>query len=639
MAQLAEQDDEIDVGELFASILNSAWKVVISAIFGAFLFGSFAVFVSTPEYESNVLFELSESSDSASAGQFSGLVAAAGLSVPGQSSAADKLNDRILTRGFVDKIYDIGNFGSDPVMNSFVAEPGLKSRMFAMLLGPRVRQEPTREQLLEGAVGSLSRRMTVSIGDNGFVTLIIRHPVPERAAQIGNLIVDQALKDIEARSRNEIRQTLSYYAEELLNVRHDLDAASAAVRDYAIENNIQSAELLAKTSAQLSQLRTQLLEVDQIVLALNELAAVDQSDFSPEDFAKSNPISSSLEFRRLVNFSAFPSEWKAPSENQLREAQELIRDRKESLENSLQTLQTQARLTGEEAIELSRLEREVAVQSTIYESVITQFETRSLVSGFEQAGGEVLQSALPTSAPSSPSISLFVILGMVLGFLASAALVVFKSFRLGRIHTERTLQYFFSGLSFHILDRRLVPIFRNSKLSRSQFVALQDIASFNLSRSGSVAFVASSRFRLARWTILGLAQVEKRLGRSVVILDAAQAGYLGEYGKDDSQNDSEDLIKFTHPTGIQIAGIKDPISLSKEDVAQGIIDHLRSDYDCVLVACPLVEDGIATTRTFVGICDDAVLLAEKSYTTRRAIEMSRVLLSKAKAAEPVGVVV
>ena len=231
MSQLAEQDDEINLGELFAAVKHGWLVVCFTTLISIVLSGYYAFFVVVPEYEASTRFELLNSDQGGSAlGQAAGIAALVGIGLPSAATEAEALQDRILSRPFVGKIYEKSGFGTDPIFNGTLAEPDFAKRMRNLIFGEAEQQEPTQTSYNVMAIESLKGRIAIIIGENGIIQLKITHPNGSRAADIANVIVEQSLQDIFERERLDNRNSLNYFADELLQVRSDLDEANAAVR-------------------------------------------------------------------------------------------------------------------------------------------------------------------------------------------------------------------------------------------------------------------------------------------------------------------------------------------------------------------------------------------------------------------------
>lgn len=517
MSQLADSEDEINLAELLASLWYNWWALLFSFCIAVALAAYYVFVVATPQFEASTRFELlDKESGAGSLGQAASLAAFAGVNLDVGVSEADTLKDRILSRPFIEDIYEKADFINDPIFNYRLRKPKLTARIKTWVFGQGEIKEPSRDDYLVMVIASLNLRMFLDPGENGIIELKIRHPDPRRAALVANLIVEKALLDIFNRSRDKSRDNLNYFAQELLQVRADLDLANAALRDYAIDNSLQSSEELARASAQLAQVRRDLIAVDESVAAVN---SIDFQEFSGARYSQEFPITNSVAFRRLFDFSSNPLEWQAPNESAVEAALGRLKSQRTSLVSSLAALRARAARSGAEALELSALEREAEVQQAIYESVITQFEAQSLFSGLESASGRVIELAIAPNSPTSPKKRLVLVVGGIMGLvLGTLAIIGLKAYR-GTIHTYSGVKDGFDVENYFLLDSSTVGVPKNSKLPPKQKNVFEEMSALIDDDVNIVAILPLRKKRIAAESIaFGLAKSSPNNESKIAIL-------------------------------------------------------------------------------------------------------------------------
>ena len=636
MPQSSEQEDEIDLAELFAALWHNWWIIGATTVLTVLLAGYYAFVMATPEFEASTRFELldGEGGGSSPFGEAAGLAALAGLTLGGGTSEADALEDRILSRPFVASIYERAEFRTDPEFNETLKKPDLIEQTIKLILGSR-EEDLTEDDYLVMVIENLEKRMSVEPGENGIIELIIAHPDGERAALIANIIVNQSLSDIFDREQKETRESLAYFADELLEVRANLDAANAAVRDYAINNNLQSVEELTRTSVQLSQMRRDLEALEASAEALRAISGV---EFSGIDFAEQYPVSTSLSFRRLFNFSGNPSDWTQPSAMRIEEALLRVETQRASLTSSLNSLEARARSTGQEALELAALEREVEVQQAIYESVITQFEAQSLFSGYERASGRIVETAIAPNEPSSPKKILVVALGLVLGLFVGAAVALIRSVRKGLLYTKTALKDAASLSEVFALKRSRVGQLNSKDLSLKEINSIRDILVSLADATKVAGIVKSNTSPLGDRLTLSLSKAAQTTGDVTAILDLS-VGPIGRSFSFDEEVDQADLKKASTRSRVDIFRPRDTSSLLKTEAAKKVITYLTKDYDRLFILLPPPSAGTASARVFALELESAIVVAERKKTTRTALETIKSILSKSDVSDPILVII
>lgn len=636
MSQIVEREGEIDLGELLAAIWSNFWIVFLTMLAVTFFAGYFAFVSATPEYRASTRFELLDDEQSGGdLGQVAGLAALAGFGISGAISEAAAIEDRVLSRPFVESIYEKAEFATDPAFNYTLREPGFISKVIEVLRGSSEEQRLDRDDYLVMAIGGLRERMLLMTGDNGIIELTITHPDGARAAQVANVIVEQSLLDIFERERSQTRGSLDYFADELLQVRSDLDAANASVRDYAITNNLQSAEELARTSAQLAQVRRDIEVIEESLLALE---AMRESDFSGTDFAESHPVSTSLSFRRLMSLSGDPNNWVPPSEEEIAQAAARLVSQKSPLVSTFNALEERAKSSGAEALELAALEREVAVQQAIYESVITQFEARSLISGFERASGRIVETAIAPNRPASPNKPLIVVLGIVFGLLLGATIALVVSFKRGLLYTHAAIRR--AANLQDSCDLILAKLGRldNQELKSRQLVAAQDFFVALHDNDQVIPVITTSSERLSARFVLSLSKTASLLGEHIAIFDLSE-GALGKIERRCTESDSNGFRKSSLLSHVDLLVATDKNSFLKPLTCAKQIEALRAAFDRVFIILPLPDKGTAIAHNIAQSMDKMIIVSKRGRSKRADFNAIKSLYAKPEVSDPLLVII
>ncbi|MBO9399482.1 GNVR domain-containing protein [Shimia sp. R9_3] len=631
MTQLGEQDDEIDLGELFAAILHNWWVVCLTTFLSIFFAAYYIFNVAVPEFEASTRFELLDGSEAGpDLRQAATLSALAGINVGGHVSRADAIQDRVLSRPFIESIYADAEFASDPIFNARLRKPGLISQAIELIRGPAEEIELDRDDFLVMAVGGLRDRLVVTPGDNGIITLMVTHPDGERAAQVANVIVEQTLLDMFERERNETRESLNYFADELLQVRAKLDVANAAVRDYAITNNLQSAEDLSRTSVQLAQIRRDVEQIDESIRALEAMRA---EDFSGAEIAQTHPVSTSLSFRRLMNLPGDPNLWEKPTDEQLTRAVQSLMAQKSPLISTFNALEERARQSGAEALELEALRREVDVQQAIYESVITQFETRSLASGYERASGRIVETAIAPNNPASPNKKIVLVLGVVFGFVVGVALAMIISKRRGLLYTNSAIKEAFALPGSHNFPSSRLGRLDRQGLTAKQLVAAQDFLATLDESDQIVPLATTASEKVSARFALGLSKASSMIAGRTAVLDLSQEGF-GKIASKSGGSVEEDFRKFSISDKVDFIEAIDPNSFLKPSTCAQQLDRLKASYERIFVVLPVPKKGTAIAHRIAQTMDKMVIISKSGKTKRTSVDAIKSVYSKPQISDP-----
>jgi uncharacterized protein involved in exopolysaccharide biosynthesis len=637
-------DDEIDLGELFAAIWAHKFLVASVAGLGLLAAAFYALSVATPTYEAQSRFELNEANRE-SFGELGGLATLAGVDIDrGGASEAEKLQDRIFSRPFLEQIAEPAALYEDPEFNGTLQPPGLKDQVIDAL-GLASDETQTQARIDAEVARRFEDLVALSVKENGILELTVMHPDPERAAAIANIVVSQALKNLYDIRREQTREKLDYFAAQLFEVRSELDQSAQALKDYSLANNLQSQEELARSSAQLVSLRERREDLSNRSDALHRLAELARGEGgfdiqSRDAFLRDHPTASSLEFRRLIGWSGAEESWSLPAPDQILALRESLDNQVSTLDRTIRELEEDAEQSAEAATELEALRREIAVNEAMYEAMLKQFEGESLTSGFAVESGQVIETAVPPVEPSAPRKALIAALGMVLGVFGGIGLALFFAMRRGVLHTKGALIDAFAmrqaSTAHRAIARRSLRNFKRGMraLRGKPMRAVEDLlVQIGPDIPARIAVVPSAAGRLATNGALAIADLQRPSQGRLCIVDLSETGDLLRslglgIGGDPAELDGELFIVWPK------LGKRQNRSAAVPDV----IESLSAQYDQLVLFCPPPEQGTAVTQKAVNCASAVVVLAQSGHTTRSASEKIRALLSH-NAATPAGLMV
>lgn len=624
MSEQAAREHELNLGELFALIAYN-WRLVVASVcLTVSMLGFFAIFIATPEYEASTRFELLASDQGGSGlGQVSALTTIAGISFGSSSKEAKMLPDRILSRPFIASVADDAGLMTDPIFNPTLTDPSLFNRFKSAVFGTSDAKPTSTDDLYVLAVLALRERMQIIPSENGIIELTITHPVPDRAADIANIIVQQSLADILEREQKDIRDRLGYFAAELLEVRKSLDSASVSVRDFAIRNSMQSPEELARTSSRLSQIRREMEAMDASVVALEQLL---KPNFDGPSFAVDYPVAISLPFRRLLNLSGNPSEWVQPSPYQISGAISQLNAQRASLISSFNSLEALAKDAGEAALELSKLQRDVEVQKALYQTVITQFETQSLFSGYEKASGRIVETAIAPNRPASPKKVLLAVIAVALGLFLGVIGAVLLTVRRGTLYTHTALEQMFDNAE----TLQFAPSIRAERndIDRSYSVAGRELLASLQNTQKVVAVYPSVASELCEKLAVSVAKTAAANNETAAILDLSTNGLRVVSGQRDGPNDNA-ISQMTLEKGVDILSLRNGSTFLHKASAAEQLSDFRTRYDRLFVVLPNPQNETAISRLVIPLVDTVVVLGERAKSRRPAFEEIKSIAKRA----------
>ncbi len=431
-------DDEIDLGEMLAVLLEGKWRI-LTATFVVALLGVFYALFATPIYEADALLQVEASSSSTPFDEIAGFMgdeAASETEIEVIRSRAvigraiDQLN---LTVSATPKlpIWDRTHVSAKPWLQvgRFDVPPTLIGREFEVSVLPDERYSLFLDGklLADGAVGE---PLSVAEYDLGlFISEVARAPVgttfelsklsrqqavrglqqklgvSEKGRKTGVIRVslqgadNQQLKDflntlanvyvaqnVERRSE-EAEKSLEFLDEQLPNLRREVDAAELALNNYLSDNKL--VDLTAESQSVLGQL----VSIEQSLSELNLKRAELEQAFNSQHPA-------------LVALSA--------QEKQLQK-------QRTEMEGQIAALPD----TQQEAL---RLKRDVEVNNVLYTFLLNKAQELRVIKAGTVGNVRILDEAFLPYQPVKPQKTLIVAMAMVLGFLLGVLWVIVLKF-------------------------------------------------------------------------------------------------------------------------------------------------------------------------------------------------------------------
>lgn len=637
-------DEKIDLGELFAAIWAHRFPVTGGAVLGLLAAAFYAVSVAVPTYEAKSLFELSEPNNE-SFGDLGGLASLAGLDVNrGSASEAEKIADRIFSRPFLHQIADSAALYDDPQFNSTIRPPGLTDKVFETL-GLSSMEAPTKAHIDAAVAGQFAENVALNVKDNGIVELTVTHTDPERAASVANIVVNQVLQNLYEMRRTQTREKLDYFAEQLLEVRAELDRTVQDLTDYSLANNLRSQEELARSSAQLVTLRDRLEDMRSTLRALERLEELASSGTplnaqALDALFADYPAASSLEFRRLLGWQGAESSWTLPEPEEIIGIQQNLEDQAGTLVRTIRELEEDAKQNAEAATELETLRREIAVNEAMYEAMLKQFEGESLTSGFALESGQVIDTAVPPVEPSAPRKFLIAAVGMVLGLSAGLVWALIRALRRGILYTRAAVKDAFAISEAKAAHRGLVRRASRDATSRLHALrgkpmrAVEDLLVQIVSDVPErTAVIPCASVRFAINGTLAVADLQRPEQGSLCLVDLSEDGELSR---------GLGLRAGAEPIELEPGlFVARPKLFGEHGRSAGVndaIDALSACHERLVLFCPAPEQGTAITQKAIRRAGAVVVLAQGGHTTRLGVGQIGATLSR-YAATPAGLLI
>ena len=605
MSRFSAKRDEVNLSFVPNALARYVFVIVCFFAFGLLVSAYYSTQLASKQYEASVRFELS--SGQSSGPNFGSLGSAAqllGVVGSGGSGEAEKLKDRILSRPFVNKIFEAAQLETDLHFNVYIAPPDLLPRVLNFLFDVPYPVASGRDDLLVSSIKQLGKNMQLNIGDNGVIRLTLRHTDPVRAADVANIIVETALDELEEKERRQTRGQLNHFAEELTRIQVELDQAVSAVTLFAIQNGIQSEEDLARTAIQLNRARDEREELSRELGVLRLLASIGVENFDGQSFAKAHPSSLRPTFRRSLSWPNDPREWSFPDEKTLESNLNRAAFRLQEIDENIRLLGEEAVLAGELAKEFLRLERAVAVQTVLQETARAQFETQSLFAGFKEGSGEIIESAIAPRVPVSPRILLSLIMTSTMFALLGSVCVVYYAGSRAIVFSAHDAKALVESSTFVSVKK---PWFSVARSRERRLWGYQEVIGSMGESLNTVALVGALPEKRLLEFGLQLGESGVVAGFKTGLVDLSASSRFQNHEAKKILEESFLCKRLTSGVDVLSFASRDSL-LSNSAYLQGL-EKLNAAYDLLIVCASLSDSGPATILKVVSSANHVVLAA------------------------------
>ncbi|MEM8978319.1 MAG: hypothetical protein AAGD04_02475, partial [Pseudomonadota bacterium] len=214
------------------------------------------------------------------------------------------------------------------------------------------------------------------------------------------------------------QEELRYLAQELAKVQRSMEAAEAEVERFAIEANILSEGQLLSDSILLEDLREKARSEANLLSRLKNI----QQRLEMETDAPDSVLNDLRDPGLALGFFVprVPVQAQELQVLKLRLAERISQSARvlDQFRETIDRASSDARDTALDAAELRRLRQNAQIEATTFEVFVEQFKQQSVLQGYQDALGQVIERAIPPLEPSAPRKALTLVGFTMLGFIA-----------------------------------------------------------------------------------------------------------------------------------------------------------------------------------------------------------------------------
>src|SRR6266478_3416031 len=403
--------------------------------------------------------------------------------------------------------------------------PGLRRRIFSLfkLTGPE--QEPSNDELVHRALGTVKDNLRVTRLGRSYIEQIAYISLDrDKAATIANAFADAYIEDQLQAKFEATRRASAWLEQRIGELRQQASDAYKAVQDFKSENSIiigvdgklaseveldQLGIALAKARADTSQARAKLDRISRVLEQRSDKETFNIPDPIVTD-ALSNPVITKLR-QQFLDDQNKESEWSArygqdhtaarnlraemaalqraiwdeisriaesyKSELQIAKSQEESIDKRmiEVFQKSASTRQSQVRLR--------ELETAANTYRGIYETFLSRFTQSVQQQSFPSTEARVVTFASPPRGPSSPKVTLTIALAAICGLGLGIMSALAREQMNRQIHTRAQLEKLLGISCLAVLPAfaQKRPVLRKLQATRDSgaFRQISEVAPFS----------------------------------------------------------------------------------------------------------------------------------------------------------------
>ena len=545
------EDDEIDLGELFAALWSHKLLIILFTGLSIFLAGYYAI-TAEKKFTAKSIFQI-EQNDSSSgfnlSGELGALASLAGFAGTQATSSMDVLLERATGREFIIDMREKFSIDRDLYFNTY--DPDYEDPLWKATVKKIIGWQTTeleKNSIIENNVLKNYRENVVfELTDGGAIAISVTHIDPEKASYYANGFMEEIRQLVENESNASQELRLNYLSETLADALQDMEKAQKNLKDYALENSAMAQENFISDSLKLDQIRMEQRKVKEISELLSIIESFIRSgnldDNSYEALRSSHPLVDDIEFRRILGMSETISAWTWPDIDTIDAVSATLRDRIKRLDVDISNIEENAKIYATSAEDLAEYTRDAKIAEATYTVLIEQVKSQSLAAGFQPETFKVFEYATPPLSPSSPKRNLVLALGTVLGLFIGCAISLMNSMRKGVYYTRSSL---LSNANAYLalrskplrrLSRKSIPDIKD-RLSKRQITVL-DEADLKLAGKKFVYIMNSGGQMTAPNVARLLATQSAQSGRNVVLCDTT-----GQVEKDIKEKNTADDTAF-----------------------------------------------------------------------------------------------
>lgn len=601
-------DDEIDLLQIASVLWGGKWIVLAFAL----LFGGAAWFYVdhyvTPLYTASAVVSLEDREESIV--DLQSVTTGVSNSSASIATEIEVLRSRTLLQQLID---DMG-LDKNPMFN-----PNLEPDR------PEVPNEVARDIMVDRVL----KHITVSNVRSSYAfQLQAETSDPRLSADLVNSLADLYTEDQIRWKAEATRRATRWLSERVEQLQIDLEAAESAFKAFSANTTLVSAEALEVYSFRIKETRARILELEAQKNRLESQLARTESASDPSD-PSSGEVGPNQSSDALDDVRAQIAQ---------------IETRIAAFSRSLSDQEAQYEVQSSDLVRFQQLERELEAARAIYTYFLTRLKETSVQQGIQQPDSRVLSYAPVPRNPSSPNKTRTLALGIILGLVAGAGLVLLREMVTKNFRTVEDLERLSGRPVFGQIP--LIPgktredtlKYLKTNATSAQTEAIRNLRTSvlmsNIDHPPQVIMCTSALPGEGKSTLsIALGQNMASLGKKVLLIEGdARRQIFGAFGLKGDVGGLSDVLVDGKPVDEVIVAVPDlgldllaagKLSTNSSDAFSSdrfrdMMRALRKTYDFILIDSPpvlLVSDA----RLLAKHADATLLVVQWNSTSHQQV--------------------
>jgi uncharacterized protein involved in exopolysaccharide biosynthesis len=622
-------DDSIDVKELLFALWAHKITVLIITL-STICFGTFYAINADKVFTAKAIVKL-EKNNQQSSNVPTDIFALAGLDTGG----GDRLGgivERITARIFVEEIDRLVDLKSDVFFNSYKPQ-GVEAEWKTFikdLIGYTSAERNENEVIWTSILGVFRENVLVSVSEANSLVIEVTHNVPERSAEIANIIMMTIIEDERRQSESGKEFHLNYLSNALAGSLFELEKAQNDLQNFTLNKSSLPKESFAVATIKLESEKIKLEQTSKLYFAVKEMADIyenhDKNILNYKKLRMMHPIVDEVVFRRIFGQNEIVTAWTWPDQLTVENVLDTLADRKNRLKVIVSKAQDDAEILAASVERYSNYMRNVKEAEAVYTVMLEQVKQNSIISGYNPETSTIYEYASPPINPSAPNRKIMIMISFLLGLFFSFGIVFILSFIRG---------VYYSNTSMQLVQK----VNYNSKTKLIRRLARKSMEKMNLiAESNTKANLRDLKLEINNSNkkfilISGLGSKLKAVELSRVLGVSMQAdgkkishinfSNIKEPKKKESKNESGDLFsvfdKFKDFDMLTPIKIDNKLNFLTKHDAKTILSDLSNKYDFVILSAE-GNDALSLAR-FQDTSDTYhIILTRKNRTKRKKFE-------------------